>query len=283
MKFGMNLLLWTDDPTQEALLPLIGRLAGMGYDGIELPIFDPQPEAYAKLGRRLDDLGLERTAVAIRTRDDDPLSPNAAIRRAALDRTRRVIDCCEASGCRLLGGPLYAAIGEFSGRGPTDEEWARSVEVLRQASDYAARVDVTLALEFLNRFEIYLLNTAADTARFARDVGRANLGVHYDTFHAHIEEKDVGAALASCAAELVHVHISENDRGTPGRGQVNWGETFRALARCGYDGWLTVEAFGQVLPGLAAATKIWRPLFHDAEELAAEALDFMKREWAAVA
>jgi len=283
MRFGINLLLWTGDPTQESLLPLYERLAAIGYDGLELPIFDPQPEVYAQLGQRLADMGLACTAVASRTPEDDPLSPSAAVRAAALEGTRRAIDCCEAAGCDLLAGPLYAAVGAFSGAGPTDEEWARSVEVLREAADYAARVDVTLALEFLNRFEIYLLNTAADTARFARDVGRANLGVHYDTFHAHIEERDVAAALESCAAVLEHVHIAENDRGTPGRGQVNWSETFRALARTGYDGWLTVEAFDHVQPSLAAATRIWRPLFEDAEQLAAQALTFMKREWAAVA
>jgi D-psicose/D-tagatose/L-ribulose 3-epimerase len=284
MKFGMNLLLWTDDPTQERLLPLYERLAGMGYDGVELPIFDPQPrvEAYATLGRRLDDMGLARTAVAIRTPNDDPLSPDPAVRRAAVECTQRAIDCCEASGCALLCGPLYAVVGQFSGAGPTDEEWGRSVAVLRDAADYAARSDVTLALEYLNRFEIYLLNTAADTARFARDVARANLGVHYDTFHANIEEKDVSVAIEGCASQLRHVHISENDRGTPGAGQVRWSETFEALARCGYDGWLTVEAFGQLLPSLAAATKIWRPLFDDPEQLAEDALGFMKRQWAAV-
>ena len=48
----------------------------------------------------------------------------------------------------------------------------------------------------------------------------------YDTFHAHIEEKDPRAALQDCADVLVHVHVSENDRGTPGTGQVAWDETF---------------------------------------------------------
>ena len=72
------------------------------------------------------------------------------------------------------------------------------------------------------------------------------------------------------------MHVSENDRGTPGHGQVAWGETFEALARVGYDGWLTVEAFGRALPELAAATRIWRPLFDTPEQLAADALGFMQ-------
>jgi D-psicose/D-tagatose/L-ribulose 3-epimerase len=279
MKYGMNLLLWTDDPTDDRWLPLYERLKAMGFDGIELPIFDPVPEAFEKLGRRLDDMGLERTAITIRGPEDDPISSDPAVRKAALARMQRTLDCCEAASCRILGGPIHAAIGEFSGSGPTEAEWGRSVEVLRGAADYGAASGITLAVEFLNRFEIYLLNTAADSARFARDVGRPNLGVHYDTFHAHIEEKSPSAALAACRNELVHVHISENDRGTPGTGQVNWQETFESLRGAGYDGWLTIEAFGQALPSLVAATKIWRRLFDDPEGLAKEGLAFMRQAW----
>jgi D-psicose/D-tagatose/L-ribulose 3-epimerase len=76
------------------------------------------------------------------------------------------------------------------------------------------------------------------------------------------------------------VHISENDRSTPGQGQVKWDETFDALKKIKYDGWLTIEAFGLALPSLAAATKIWRRMFVSEEQLAGDGLKFMKREWA---
>jgi len=279
MKFGMNLFLWTDDPTEEKFLPLYERLAAMGFDGIELPIFSPDPEAFATLGRRLDDLGLERTAVTILTPETDAISPDPTTRAAATDSLHAVLDCCEAARCRVLGGPLYAAIGKFSGAGPSSEERARSIDVLREAADYAAARDITLALEFLNRFEIYLLNCAADTAAFADLVNRENLGVHYDTFHAHIEEESATSAIEACTHRLFHVHVSENDRGTPGTGQVHWDETFSALRRANYDGWLTIEAFGHSIPSLAAATKIWRRFFDDEEKLASEGLAFMKRKW----
>lgn len=102
----------------------------------------------------------------------------------------------------------------------------------------------------------------------------------YDTFHAHIEEKSVARALEDCVAELGYVHISENDRSTPGAGQVRWAETFRTLKRLGYDGWLSIEAFGMALPELAAATKIWRRMFADEEQLALDGLAFIRRMWA---
>jgi D-psicose/D-tagatose/L-ribulose 3-epimerase len=89
-------------------------------------------------------------------------------------------------------------------------------------------------------------------------------------------------------SDLRYVHVSENDRGVPGSGSVAWGDTFDALRDIGYDGWLTVESFGDSLPNLAAATKIWRPLFDSQDQVATEGYSFMRREvakrpgWAAI-
>ena len=280
MKLGMNLLLWSDDPTDPTHLPLYERLGGMGFDGLELPIMGPapDPQAFAKVGEQIGELGMERTCITICAPEADPISADAAVRRAAVEALKRAVDCTAAAGSRLLGGPLYAAIGVFSGSGPTSDEWKRSVEVMQAVAEYAASADVSLSCEFLNRFEIYLLNTAADTARYVSDIGAPNVGVRYDTFHAHIEEKDPAAAIRGAGASITHVHVSENDRGTPGAGQVRWAESFGALQAIGYDGWLTIEAFGRLLPSLAAATKIWRPLFESEEQLARDGLAFLETE-----
>ena len=98
----------------------------------------------------------------------------------------------------------------------------------------------------------------------------------YDTFHANIEEKNVREAIRTCAPYTVHVHISENDRSAPGTGGVRWLETFDAFRETGYDGWMVVEAFGLALPAIAAATKIWRRMYPSEEQLARDALAFMK-------
>jgi D-psicose/D-tagatose/L-ribulose 3-epimerase len=145
-------------------------------------------------------------------------------------------------------------------------------------ADHAAKVGVRLGVEYLNRFECYFLNSAADTVRFVRDVAHPNCRMMYDTFHANIEEKNVREAIRSCADLTIHVHISENDRSTPGSGDIRWDETFDALKEVGYDGWLMIEAFGLALPELAAATKIWRRMFDNEEQLARDGLNFMKRE-----
>lgn len=62
MKFGMNLLLWTVNLPDD-IMPVVENLKNMGFDGVEVPIFDLDPKQWATNGKRLDDLGLERTMV----------------------------------------------------------------------------------------------------------------------------------------------------------------------------------------------------------------------------
>ncbi|HND50828.1 MAG TPA: sugar phosphate isomerase/epimerase [Pirellulaceae bacterium] len=276
MKFGMNLLLWTG-ALHDGMLPVLEMLKNLGYDGVELPIFDTSLN-YAEWGRRLDNLGLARTAVTVRGVDDNPISPDAAVRAKGVEATKKVLDCCAAVGATTLVGPYHSALGHFSGKGPTADEWKWGVESMRQVAEHAGSAHVTLGVECLNRFETYLLNTHADSAKFAREVNHPNCRVMYDTFHSNIEEKSIGQAIHACADVLCHVHISENDRSTPGRGNVRWEENFDALREINYNGWLMVEAFGLALPELAAATKIWRRMFESEEQLSRDALSFMRSE-----
>lgn len=278
MKFGMNLLLWSGE-ISDSLLPTLENLKKMGYDGVELPLFNLDLD-YAAWGKKLDDLGLERTAVTIRVEGDNPISPDPAIRAKGIELTKKTLDCCAALGATHLVGPYHSAIGFFSGAGPTKDEWAWGIDSMRKVAEHAGKVNVTLGVECLNRFETYLLNSHADSARFAREVNHPNCKVMYDTFHANIEEKSIPDAIRACADVLTHVHISENDRSTPGKGNIRWGQNFETLKEVGYDGWLMIEAFGLALPEIAAATKIWRRMFDSEEQLARDGLAFMKAEYA---
>ncbi len=274
MKYGMNLLLWSGEVTDD-LLPVCEQLRGMGYDGVELPLFNLDLD-YAALGKRLDDLGLQRTGVTIRNLDDNPISPDASVRGKGVELNKRTLDCCAAAGVETLVGPYHSAIGHFSGEGRTEDEWKWAVDSMRQTAEHAGSVGVKLGVEALNRFECYFLNCHADSAAFVREVDHPACGIMYDTFHSNIEEKNVTAAVHAGGDKLFHIHISENDRSTPGAGGINWKENFDAITSCGYDGWLVIEAFGLALPEIAAATKIWRRMFSDEMTLASEGLQFMK-------
>jgi D-psicose/D-tagatose/L-ribulose 3-epimerase len=277
MKTGMNLLLWTTEVKPEHD-PILDQLKEIGFDAVEVPIFNVEDRApYERLGKRLKALGLGATAVTVMTPEANPISPDPVIRQAAVDHLGRVLDCGAAFGCEILCGPIHSAIGIFSGQGPTEDEFKYGVDTLRQVAEKAQTYGTRLAIEYLNRFEIYFLTTAAGASRFVREVNHPSLRMMYDSFHAHIEEKDQGRAIASCAAETIHVHVSENDRGIPGTGQVDWDGYFAGLKQSGYNGYYTIEAFGRALPALAAATRVWRDLFPDAMGLCRDGLAFIKQ------
>jgi D-psicose/D-tagatose/L-ribulose 3-epimerase len=280
VNIGFSMLLWTThiDHKHHTLLE---ELKATGYDGVEIPIFEGEPEEYSELGSLLDELELKRTALSvIPNAAVDPLSEDPAVRAAAVRFLKQRIDCTQALGASQLAGPLHQVLGQFSGASPTDAERERAREVHLAAGDYAEQQGVQLALEAVNRFEAYFLNTTADLVAYLDGVDHPAVTGMYDTFHANLEERDPVAAYLDNAPHLAYVHISENDRGVPGRGHVPWAETFAALKRSGYDGWLTIEAFGRGLPDLAAATRVWRDLSESPEAVYRDGFSHIRAGWA---
>jgi D-psicose/D-tagatose/L-ribulose 3-epimerase len=279
MKTGMNLLLWTGFVTEEHF-GIIEDIKATGFDGVEIPVFDGPVEHYKALRKELDNQGLKCTTVTIVTPETSPISPDAAIRKAAVDRLKWAIDCNHALGAENMVGPFHSPLAVFSGVPPTEDEKKRAADVLREAAEYAAQAQVQLCIEYLNRFECYFLTTAADAVSLVKRVNHPSFKTMYDTFHAHIEEKSQAGPIRTVAPHVGHVHISENDRGTPGTGQVRWDEVFRTLKDITYDGWLVIEAFGRALPDLAAATRVWRDLFPNAREVYTQGLKMIEEKWA---
>ncbi len=280
MKTGINLLLWTPHVTADHF-GVLHDLKATGYDTVEIPIFEGSPDHYAMLGAELDRLGLERSVVSvIGPSGKNPLSPDASARQAAVDYTKWVIDCTAALGANILAGPMHSELGFFSGNGATSDERKRAVAFHRQVGDYAGGKNIRFALEALNRFECYFLNTMAQLADYLDEVDHPSVKAMYDTFHSNIEEKDPVGAIETIKWHMIHVHISENDRGTPGKGHVPWQATYQALRASGYDDWITIEAFGRAMPELAAATRVWRDFFPSRESVYLEGFTQMTEGWA---
>jgi len=283
MKIGMCMFLWTTNVGREHET-LLRDIRQTGFDGVEIPIFEGTPDDYRRLGDLLDEIGLERTAVSAM---GDPamnlISPDAATRGRGIDYMKWAIDCAAALGAGTLSGPLHSTLGLFSGSGPSADELERSVASQRAIGEHAAGRGVTIGLEALNRFECYLLNTMDDLAAHIDAIGHPNIRAMYDTFHSNIEEADPIGAFTRNRDRIVHVHISENDRGVPGRGNIPWTETFAALRASGYDGWLTIEAFGRSLKDLAAATKVWRDFSETPEAVYRDGYRHIRDGWQAAA
>ena len=279
MRLGFNLLLWTTHVTEEHW-PIIEDLKATGYDGVEIPMFEGDVAHYERLGRKLAELGLGASGIGVMPGGGaSAVSADKAEREAALDHIKWLIDCTAAIGGDIAAGPFHQPLGEFSGAGPTADEKQRVAEVHQQAAQYAAKAGITLAVEPLNRFECYFINTAAQAAELVKAVGEPNYGYLYDTFHFNIEENSITDVIPQTIGQISHVHISENNRGIPGAGHIDFANVFSALKQAGYDGWMTIEAFGSAMPDLAAATKIWRPLFERQEDVYKRGYKLMRNGW----
>jgi D-psicose/D-tagatose/L-ribulose 3-epimerase len=282
MKIGFNLLIYTGHVTAENF-GVLSKLKSTGYDGVEIPIFDTSdPAHFKKIGGEIKDNGLQCTAVTILPDEaHNAISADAKNRQGAIDHLKRVIECAHNAGVQILCGPYYQVLGQFSGKFPSEDELNRAAEVHRAIAPVAQAAGVKCAIEALNRFESHLLNTMEQAASYVKRVNHPNFGTMYDTFHANIEEKDPVGCIDTVFAtgKLNHIHISENDRGTPGRGHCPITQVIAKLKKIGYDGWLTIEAFGAALPDLAAATRVWRDFFPSREQVYTEGYKLIRTAW----
>ncbi len=275
MKFGVNTLLWTA-AFDASHLTLLTQVKQWGFDGIEIARFDFSGFPASQIRRAAADEGLECTFCSALTGRMSLISEDAAERRTAREFLARGAEVAAELSADLFIGPFCAPVGQLVGRRRTADEWKRAVEGLASLGEALDSLGVTLAVEPLNRFETYFLNTAADTARLCDEVGHARIGALLDSFHANIEEKTIRAAVETLGPRIRHVHACENDRGIPGTGHVDWPALFSSLRHAAYNGWMVIESFGFAIPEIAAAACIWRDIAPSAEAIASEGIRFLR-------
>ena len=222
-KLGINLWNWRPG-LDEGCLGLPAKLRDMGFTAIELPMSTPElPEG---LEREILDSGLEVTLCAALGPGRDVSSFDPEVRAATKDYLRACLRTGERLGAKLFCGPLYAGGGKRHVLPPEERqrEWGLAVEGVREMAGYAADRGIALALEPLSRYRTSVANTAAQVLRMISDIGAENVGLHFDTYQACIEEKDLLAALEASLASgrMNHLHACANNRGAPGQGIVPW-------------------------------------------------------------
>ena len=275
MKFAVNALIWTTEFDRRSF-SLLSRLRECGFDGFEVPVFHPAKVPAKEIRQALSANNLECTVCAILPAGMNPISDNPDIRRQTRQHLVDSIKVTADLGSTLMGGPVYAPVGHLPGRRRSSDEWKWAVECFQSLGESLDENGITLALEPLNRFETYFLNTAADAVKLCSEIAHSRIGVLLDTFHTNIEEKDVAAAFHNTGSKLKHIHACESDRGIPGTGHVDFAGIAATLKKIGYDAWITIESFGYSHKELAAAAAIWRDLAPTPEAVAFDGLPFLK-------
>ncbi len=282
MKYGIYYSYWTKTWGDD-FFPYIAKSRELGFDAIEI-----NGGYLTSLSRaELDAISEELARHALATSycyglppDLDIASESKEMQKKGMDKLKQVIDAVAHLKGSLLVGLMHAAwnasISEIS-----EKEKAREISLQNFSviADYAQGAGITLGVEIVNRFEQFILNTAAEGVAYLQDLNKENVKLHLDTFHMNIEEKSLEEGFYTAGAQLAHVHIGENNRTPPGGGHLNWVNILSTLHRMNYQGLIVMEPFISPNTPIARDVALWRDMFRgkeDKDALLKNSLDYMR-------
>jgi D-psicose/D-tagatose/L-ribulose 3-epimerase len=278
VKFGVNTFVWVSPLGTAAVADLAPKVKDMGFDILELSCERPELIDLGDVRKTLRSAGLDAIVCGAWGPDRNISDQDAAVAEASKTYIHWLIDAAEMLESPTVCGPMYSGVGKahLDGAAAQHAEWERAVLGVRQMAEYAAPKGVRLALEPLNRFETDMINVVSQGLDFIDQVGMDNVGLHLDTFHMHLEEKNSADAIRRASGRIFHFHACENDRGVPGAGQVRWMEIAAALKDIEYPGPIVIESFTAQVREIARAVCIWREIAPSQDAIAADGLRFLK-------
>ncbi len=286
-KVGIYYAYWTHDWDAD-FVPFVGKVKSLGFDVLEVnsgTVTNLPAAARDRLRSEAARHGVELTYCIGLSPEFDVASPDAQVRRRGIEFLKRQAAMVADLGSRELGGIIY---GSWPGRLPPGQDkrvWLdRSVESMKEVARTVEDCGVFFNMEVVNRFEQFLINTAAEAVEYVSRVGSSHCRILLDSFHMNIEEDSFAAAIRTAGPWLDHVHLGETNRRAPGRGKMAWDEIFTTLAETGYQGHVVMEPFlmpgGQVGRDIAVYRDLKGELDLDGE--ARRACAFVKEKLGAV-
>lgn len=278
LKFGASMLSWIPKWTSQGGTYAINKAATQGFDLLEISLPADLDVDVKRLRSEARQAGIDlRFSLILPKELHLPFYPEKA-----LAHIKRAIDIVHQAEGRYLGGVLYSAIGVFTGKPCTNQERRIVVDIIGDAARYAAGKSINLALEPINRYESYVLNSAEQVRSVIAEIGAPNLGLMLDTFHMNIEETSFYDPVVQAQKQLYYLHMTGSDRGMPGQDNVRWDDLFSALALIGFQGDLVLENFSSEIEALRGPTSLWRNSKYGADALAMGSLKYLKEKAAAV-
>ncbi len=217
-------------------------ISGLGYDGVELAIRDPEIIDQDELFEQVRAQRLEVSAIGTgQAWGEEGLSycdPDPAIRKKAIDRTISHIHFAARTGAVIIIGLLRGIYPATVARADAFT-WMRAA--FQQCCAAAEKSGVRIAFEPINRFEVNSLNSVAEGLEFIESVGAGNLGMLLDTFHMNIEEPVIEESIRMAGDRIFHFHYADSNRWYPGAGHLDFEAILKALYATGYEGYISGE------------------------------------------
>lgn len=259
MKFAVHLSIfqrnWGDD-----ISPLIFLAKEIGFDGFELPLMNPFDIDIISIQEAIKKTKLIPLCSTGLSHTTDICSTDEKIRENGIMHLKKCIDISHQIGSHYLNGLTYSPWGFLQSKEQGKENIDIMIDSLYKVADYAKRKDVILNVEVINRYETYVMNTVEEALDIINKVDHPNIGIHYDTFHANIEEKSQYEAIKLGGSKIKHIHFASNYRGTPGEGTIDFEKIAQAIKEIKYTDFISLENAVEPNCDVGNGFNTWRKL-----------------------
>lgn len=220
----------------------VAKIAGWGYDGVELAVRDPSLVDVGELERVVSSHDLVVPAIGTgQAWGEEGLSftsDDESVREAAIERISSHIPLAARFDAIVI-------LGLIRGITPEGQTHERSmeylVEAIRACAAAAVGTGVRFALEPMNRYETDLIHSAAEGLDLIERVGADNFGLLLDTFHMNIEEAVIEDSIRAVGDRIFHFHVADSNRWYPGAGHLDFRRILEVLRGTGYEGFVSGE------------------------------------------
>ena len=273
---GVNTWVWTSPLRDAELEPLLRKIAGMGFDSVELPVESPGDWDPLRAKDVLEELSLLPIVVGAMGPGRSLLARAGDV-EATQHYLRHCLEVAAIVGSPVVAGPFYAPTG-VTWRMSAQERVDATAELRASLAPLVAEASgtgLTLAIEPLNRYETSVINTVEQAMAALEPLLGNGLGLALDSYHLNIEEQRPNDAIRAAGAAIAYVQVCGNDRGAVGDDHTDWPGMLDAPDDAGEAGPLGLESFTGDNETIAVAASVWRPLAPSQDALAERSLAFL--------
>ncbi len=255
-KIGANA--YWPDKNRVTTADLLTRAATAGLNAADLNYPDHfVDDSPADLIRALEDNGMVLNGMAMRYYTDPGYKlgafthPDADVRRAAIDETKRGLDVLAEMGGTLMTLWMGQDGFDYSFQMNYARAWEHTLEAMAEVADHNPALDIALEYKPNEPRAFALMPDAATTLLAIKELGRKNTGVTLDFAHVlYADEMPAfAAALVARHSRILGVHLNDGygkwDNGLM-VGAVHPIQTVELLVeleRAGYDGAIYFDTF----------------------------------------
>ncbi|MBQ7256587.1 MAG: sugar phosphate isomerase/epimerase [Abditibacteriota bacterium] len=248
---------YKENPSTEEMLEKASKIPYV--KGIELVgTWDISEDTADKMNKAFKDLGMTCVSI-IPDLFANPLygkgsytSKDPAIRRDAIDYTKRMCEAARIMGCKTIN--IWPGQDGYDYQLTADYEWERNWELEAVVELAEAYPDIDFALEYKPkepRTHSYMARMG-DTLVLAMLANKKNVGVTIDTGHGFEGGEVIGESIVlakSAGDKLFHMHFNDNfaswddDMMVGSVHSIEYIEILYWLDRTGYTNWLSMDQY----------------------------------------